>query len=825
MRPTFAQETFYFTEEFNQERTPGALDPDKWIVYPNKRTTPNNLGCLIDTVRETTGLLILNQCSSTAQYPYIVSKNDPFPSADFTTTVRFQFPGSGVRPTGVRFVDKAPENGGSETELFGIGFEEDSFQNFTIKYQGSVVYTKGRDSGFYIFKATKQGNIYKLYLNDQLVFTSPETSEKVHAIYIGNPSIYPAANSDWSLLRIDYIRITNDGSPTTTVQPFLDLPWNYNGNNMSFNEAATSINAFFDHEYPVLSTRLGEPTETAAKVISYRGGNRTAELDYSSHDGYDYGNKAQTKLNTSVLAAGDGEATYMNSCGACGNAILIDHKNGYQTRYYHMQPDGLITNNPGQKVTVVKGQQIGKVGFSGNVIPKGENGSHLHFMVVQDKNNDGDFADNIPDGITDPFGWQSTEADPWETYSFNYAGKARTGNKSYYLFTKKLDNLNSTLTSNAAVFEVGKAKLEFPQGATNEDLNIKADTAPNFADNLLNSLGSILKVEAKNTAGQAVTTFLKNFSLTLSFSQFDLTRYNLNTLSIYSSPDGQNWTKENTQVDLNNKTASTSINHLTYFALMAERKDTIAPTTTPVLEGEKGTGNNYRSDVKVNLNTIDNPNGLGIEFTAYAIGDGDWQTYASPLNFSEEGNYKISFYSQDKDENIENVKVVEFSIDKTIPEAKIEVDQTSWDLKVSAIANDQVEITKKPRTKANEFTYTLKDPAGNTLILETYHLNSQYIDLFKLFSLKYNANPVAPVPENILDTNYIFYTPKTRPEIKVINQNFTLKDKATFVIVADAIKNKTVLNILENKKLRKEEKPGIVLLKLQTNKGRLEYVY
>src|SRR5690606_28615597 len=36
------------------------------------------------------------------------------------------------------------------------------------------------------------------------------------------------------------------------VEPFLELPWDYESKNMSFTEAALAINAYFDHEYPLL---------------------------------------------------------------------------------------------------------------------------------------------------------------------------------------------------------------------------------------------------------------------------------------------------------------------------------------------------------------------------------------------------------------------------------------------------------------------------------------------------------------------------------------------------------------------------------------------
>lgn len=831
VRPIFAQEQYYFNDEFNQVRPANTLDPDKWIAYPNKRTIPNSTGCMFDTINEHEGFLKLKQCSQTTLFPYVTSKNNPIPVGNFTATVKFKYVATGGQGSGIQFVDVAPENGAGYTSVFEFGTWEVGSNGgvnqpkFYLLFQDSQVAEIPADQGNHEFKAEYQDGIYKLYLDNILYYTSPLEEKKVAAVYFGDPSPQnPGGN--WNQLWIDYIRIINNGPSQLPQQPFLDLPWNYGALNMAFTEAATSINAYFDHQYPLLSSGLIEPAGT----ISYRGGSARSETPYSSHDGYDYGSNAKTKLGTSQLAAASGSATFVGSCKPCGNAIHIDHKNGFQTRYYHLQKTGLITDAEGVVVEVEKGQQIGLVGFSGNVSPSGEAGSHIHFMVIKDKNNDGNFEDNIPDGLVDPFGWQSKEPDPWENYSFFYKGQQRIGSKSYYLFTTPLDDLDETLTSNQKVYNVGKTTIEFPQNSVNQDVRITAKTEPNHTDELLNSLGSILNIQAFTQNNQPVTQFLKNFTLRIDFSQFDLTRYNLGTLSIYSSQDRENWTKEDTQINTNEKTASTSINHLTYFALMAERADTIAPTTTPVLLGDKGTGNNFRSNVTLSLNPVDNSGGLGVEYTAWGFEDQPWQPYSAPISFTEEHSYKIYFYSEDKDGNIEEIKSVEFSIDKTPPEAIIEVDKINWDLKVLPNASDS-SILKTPLPK-NKAIYKVTDPAGNTLTLDTYDLNTKYIDILKIYSLQYNNEPKITLADNLMDLNYLFYTPKTLPEIKVINQNFIykrslqsgdLKDNVTFIILADAIKNKTILNIMENGTKRKEETPGLTLLNLKTHQGKLEY--
>src|SRR5258708_4287644 len=115
-------------------------------------------------------------------------------------------------------------------------------------------------------------------------------------------------------------------------------------------------------------------------------------------------------------------------------------------------------------IFVQQAQQIGKVGDTGNCYVLSTNGTriyntpgcaHIHFGVFQDKNHDGNFSDNIPDGVTDPFGWQSKDPDPWENYSFFYNGQQRTGNKSYYLWEKKLDNTQESVSTNAATIIAG----------------------------------------------------------------------------------------------------------------------------------------------------------------------------------------------------------------------------------------------------------------------------------------------------------------------------------------------------------------------------------
>ncbi len=615
-------------------------------------------------------------------------------------------------------------------------------------------------------------------------------------------------------------------SPTPTPPtPFLDLPWDYKGKGLSFNDAALSINSFFDHEYPLLSTNLTEPIAAQNSIIFFKGGERNFDEDYSSHDGYDYGTPAKVEYGDEVLAAYSGTAKLINTCGPCGNAIYIDHGNGYQTRYYHLESDGLITNAPGQEIQVDSGDVIGKVGATGNVRPKGEDGAHIHFMVVQDKNNDGDFEDNIPDGVTDPFGWQSKNPDPWENYLFFYNGSNRTGNKSYYLWKEKIDELDTTLDSNGGFFVSGRNSINFPEGATNRNLILEIISAPiQRISDLLRSIGPTIEVTAEDLSGNEVTNFNKPFSLTIDFSDLDLSRITLETLSIYSTSDGIDWVKEDTEVDLENKKASAEINHLTRFALVAERKDIIPANTSAILNGEKGTGKWYRSDVLVDLSAIDNENGLGVDYIFYKKANGDWKKYENPISFTSEGEHTLEFYSVDNDENIENLKSVVFNIDKTPPEAEIYYSTALKRIEVKGLDNSGIINISTLNSSGNRVS-TITDAAGNKLIL-TYKVSvGSILSTLNVISGQQNNKPKVTFPKNSTLIS-LFYNLKTK-NLETVAEVFSMKDKNLLGLIYNISQNKTKIYTYDakNRQVFKEEKTGENLLKLYTESSTLKYRY
>ena len=93
------------------------------------------------------------------------------------------------------------------------------------------------------------------------------------------------------------------------------------------------------------------------------------------HDGVDLCRTDRGALGTSVVASRDGWVEYAGwNTRGYGYMVLINHGDGYKTRYAHML-SGSICVSVGDYVYA--GQQLGRVGSTGN-----STGPHLHFEVI-----------------------------------------------------------------------------------------------------------------------------------------------------------------------------------------------------------------------------------------------------------------------------------------------------------------------------------------------------------------------------------------------------------------------------------------------------------
>lgn len=130
---------------------------------------------------------------------------------------------------------------------------------------------------------------------------------------------------------------------------------------------------------------------------------------YQAHKGTDFRlrSAAQSKKGVGVLAAADGTVKRVRDGMAdvfakatsrkalkgrqCGNGLVIDHGDGWETQYCHMRKDSL-TVKTGDKVA--RGQRLGDVGHSGKA-----EFAHLHLSVRHNGVTIDPFSGRSPDGV------------------------------------------------------------------------------------------------------------------------------------------------------------------------------------------------------------------------------------------------------------------------------------------------------------------------------------------------------------------------------------------------------------------------------------------
>ncbi len=93
----------------------------------------------------------------------------------------------------------------------------------------------------------------------------------------------------------------------------------------------------------------------------------------SRHQGLDLA----APKGSSVVATAPGRVSFAGRSGDFGRLVVIDHGDGWQTRYAHLKE---IKVKKGKRVD--RGQIIGGVGKSGNAT-----GFHLHYEVLHDGSN------------------------------------------------------------------------------------------------------------------------------------------------------------------------------------------------------------------------------------------------------------------------------------------------------------------------------------------------------------------------------------------------------------------------------------------------------
>jgi len=115
---------------------------------------------------------------------------------------------------------------------------------------------------------------------------------------------------------------------------------------------------------PAAGVPSGWPLPCDLGVVSSSFG---APRGRSTHQGVDF----RAPRGTKVVATADGVVSFAGRTGDYGRMVVIDHGNGWETRYAHLHRIKVETGD-----RVRRGREIGTVGHSGNA-----SGAHLHYEV------------------------------------------------------------------------------------------------------------------------------------------------------------------------------------------------------------------------------------------------------------------------------------------------------------------------------------------------------------------------------------------------------------------------------------------------------------
>jgi len=130
---------------------------------------------------------------------------------------------------------------------------------------------------------------------------------------------------------------------------------------------------------------VGSPAKTGravSKLPSYSGYYAIPTVGYNwgqlhGNNGIDIANKCGTTVR--AAAPGVVRSSKIGWNGGYGNLVIIQHDNGTQTYYAHLQSESVSDG-----ATVSRGDAIGTIGHTGKTV--GSTGCHLHFEVRGAKN-------------------------------------------------------------------------------------------------------------------------------------------------------------------------------------------------------------------------------------------------------------------------------------------------------------------------------------------------------------------------------------------------------------------------------------------------------
>ncbi|MFZ3060713.1 MAG: DUF2341 domain-containing protein [Candidatus Methanoperedens sp.] len=210
--------------------------------------------------------------------------------------------------------------------------------------------------------------------------------------------------------------------------------------------------------------------------------------------------------------------------------------------------------------------------------------------------------------------------------------------------------------------------------------------------------------------------------------------------------------------------------------------------------------------------------------------------YVSGTPIFAESGYTLTALATDMGGN-KAYKAVNFTIDKTPPEAAIRFDTTSRDIKVyNNETGSEVNYTGLPSKKNKDSKeddgdekgwklrqYVLADKAGNSLVLVLKHKKEGKEVKVEVLSTQYNDQTVINAVENKMQAEY---SEDKNGLLKELEQAIEAKKRFEAGAKYSAKKNESEIKVkLDGQKEQKETISGIATLELLTEKGGLKLRY
>lgn len=434
--------------------------------------------------------------------------------------------------------------------------------------------------------------------------------------------------------------------------PIFSIPWQAQHEN----ELIDKITSYFDHSYPLLGYNYFlEPEIENATTLNFLGiKDSQPNIYYSSHSGTDFA----LEYGTEIYAPAPGYASYYY-CFSCGNTIKIDHLNGYESIYEHLQNIDLVTKNG--SVWVNSNDRIGRVGLTGNT-----SGPHLHFEVIKDVLANGNFLDDFPMGRIDPFGWQdSKNKDPWKTFFWTDPLGYHQGSESLYLWKTNVGkssgflNLTSSTSDPKSEIVLENKKITFENLTINITAKITSYIQPMLSSSQLNLKyieNTSFIAETFDQLGNNISDFDYPVKFTISINPESLTNTIIDTIRLYYWNYVENlWSPLESAFDTTSNILTSYANHFSKFAVFGEKVDPNPPQTRISVEGNQINGW-FTNFPQVTMSSYDAENSQ-IEYIFYSLDNGaSWETYQEPFEIQKDGVTNLLYKARDINGNTEEEK-------------------------------------------------------------------------------------------------------------------------------------------------------------------------